>query len=549
MLMLKKISFPVISKEIVFIILCVLIFLLSLAFWLIQKEITLSLEKQLEKQMQIFSLLPVEQFDRELERVKNFADYIGKNRDNFNETVRNIDDAERFFEKKGVRQGILTPDFKVVSGQKFTPEQFSKFELLRTGQSVVDYNANEGLIFAAPVFIDNRTVYIFYTIYDKSILSEKFNLQEYSSYMADNHIVIEDKNGEKIISYPGYNSEVDDFFYDTEIIKQKFETQNSAVIFNNEIDDVFLLGTKLQKTDFIMLGYISWTDVAGEMFIFNFVLPAIFVVLLIALLIIFALSEKTRSAVQQNKSKADFFANVSKNMREPLTEILNSAEIIKREDDNKIFLEHSQKIYNADSKLLSWTKDLKDLSEIESGKFKIAEGKYLTEDLLKNLIRETESLAKLKNLSFNFKVDENLPCEFFGDSAIIKRIISNILSNAVKFTQVGEIYFEIKALGFKRNMKNFIDIQFTVKDSGIGIRKEDKPNLFKNFKRLDAEKNKYVEGIGLGLAMAKAFTEILHGRIYFESNYNEGTTFTVTIPQKVWNNKVIGEFILNNGEM
>ena len=442
----------------------VVIILLSAIFFLIQKEITKTLENQLEQKIQILSMMPVEKFDRELERVQSVADYIGKSKYNFNDTVANIRDAGEIFTESGIQQGILTPDFKAISGQKFTPAQFEKLNLLKDKQSVIDYNSNIGMIFAAPVFIDTHMVYIYYTLYDKNILSEKFSF----SHMADNHIVIETSAGEKIIFYPGYEEKI----LNEDILMKRLETQNSAAIFDDSAD-IFLFGTKLND-DFFMTGYNSRAGVVEEMFMLNSILPIIFILFALAIIILIFSVGKNFELITDKKSKAIFLANICEDMRGEISKNL--------------------------------TETLQDLSDIESGTFQIAEKKYFMKDLLENLISEIDR----KNLQFKVEIDKELPTIFFGDAEKVFRMLFYILHNAIKRTSDGEIYFEVKALGFKRNMKGVRDIQFIIKFGG--------------------------EITLANLLTADKFIKIMRGRLEIRKKI-----IIVTLPQKVLTDEVIGE--------
>lgn len=453
-----------------FIIAGIVIILLIAIFFLIQKEITKTLENQLEQKIQILSLVPVEKFDRELERVQSVADYIGKSKYNFNDTVENIRDAEEIFSKRGIQQGILTPDFKSVSGQKFTPEQFKKLELLKNKQSVIDYNSNIGIIFAAPVFIDTHMVYVYYTLYDKNILSEKFGFP----HMSDNHIVIETSAGEKIIFYPDYEEKI----LNENILLQRFENQDSAAIFDDTAD-IFLLGTKLNE-DLFMIGYNTRSEVVAEMFMLNSILPIVFMLFALAIIILIFSVGKNFELTADKKSKAIFLENICGNMRTNKT-------VEKISTDN-----------------------LQDLSEIESGKITLAEKKYFMKDLLKNLISEITLQTDRKNLQFKVDIDKDLPTIFFGDDEKVFRVLFNFLYSAIKNISGGEIIFEVKALGFKRNMKGVRDIQFITKFDG-------EINL-------------------ANLLTAEKIIEIMRGRIDTKKNI-----CIITLPQKVLTEEVIGE--------
>lgn len=153
----------------------------------------------------------------------------------------------------------------------------------------------------------------------------------------------------------------------------------------------------------------------------------------------------------------------------------------------------------------------------------------------------TKARAESKLLAFDMEIDPKLPCVLWGDEVRIRQIINNFLSNSVKYTQKGRILLSI---GFEQREEDQILLTIVVKDTGIGIRKEDMEKLFQTFTRIEESRNRNIEGTGLGLNLTKNLVELMGGEIYAESTYGEGSCFTAKIPQKVISHEPVGDFQL-----
>ncbi|MBR1858966.1 MAG: response regulator [Selenomonadaceae bacterium] len=169
----------------------------------------------------------------------------------------------------------------------------------------------------------------------------------------------------------------------------------------------------------------------------------------------------------------------------------------------------------------------------------LVEETYRLDELIENLINMIRPRAEKKNLEFKVEVDETIPNELFGDSVRIRQVVVNFLTNAVKYTQVGSVTFTISK---QEKSPNEIVLKFSVKDTGIGIRDEDKQKLFHDFERFDSKKNKNIEGTGLGLAITHRLVNMMNGWIQVESTYGEGSNFMVMLPQKVMGTELVGSF-------
>ena len=265
------------------------------------------------------------------------------------------------------------------------------------------------------------------------------------------------------------------------------------------------------------------------------------------------LLEEKIKAESANHAKSDFLANMSHEIRTPINAVLGMNEMILREgrtaqelSDNDIqarkeamknIVLYAGDVENAGHNLLAIVNDILDFSKIESGQMDIMESPYELSSMLNDLSNMTLYKARDKGLEFVTDVDESLPDELFGDGLRVKQIFTNLLNNAVKYTEHGIIRFRLRG---ERTDNGMIILTGAVRDTGLGIKTEDKEKLFEDFQRL--EHNSTNPGSGLGLPITQRLLEMMHGTISVESEYGKGSTFTVTIPQKILNDTPVGDF-------
>ena len=249
------------------------------------------------------------------------------------------------------------------------------------------------------------------------------------------------------------------------------------------------------------------------------------------------IEQEKQVAVAQSAAKANFIANMSHEIRTPINAIIGMNEMILRENRDKVVEEYAVNIKNSSRLLLGLINDVLDFSKIEAGKMDIVETEYELAALLSDVINSVRLRAESKNLSLDIKIEETLPSVLKGDEIRIRQIINNLLSNAVKYTKEGSIAFSVRGVRFE----NVFHLQISVRDTGIGIKKEDINRLFSSFRRLEQDKNRYIEGTGLGLNITKQLVDLMNGNISVESEYTKGSVFTVQIPQQVINKMPLGK--------
>ena len=266
------------------------------------------------------------------------------------------------------------------------------------------------------------------------------------------------------------------------------------------------------------------------------------------------LEEKVR-AESANNAKSDFLANMSHEIRTPINAVLGMNEMIIREDNKALELSERDplavqgaleniSVYAGDVKkaghnLLAIVNDILDFSKIEAGRMDIIEAPYQLSSLINDINNMILFKAQDKNLKFTVEVDPAIPDELSGDEIRIRQIITNLLNNAVKYTEKGSVSLKIRG---KKQSDGVLTLTIVVWDTGIGIKPEDKEILFNKFERLEMERNSTVEGTGLGLAITQHLIELMGGTIDVESEYGKGSIFTVAIPQKIVSDNPIGDF-------
>lgn len=240
-----------------------------------------------------------------------------------------------------------------------------------------------------------------------------------------------------------------------------------------------------------------------------------------------------------NKAKSDFLANMSHEIRTPMNAIIGMDEMILRTKPSDPIRKYALDIQSAGKTLLSIINDILDLSKIESGRMVLIPVEYSFSSVMNDVVNMTMNKAKDKGLGYNLKVSEDMPSVLLGDEIRIRQVMLNLINNAIKYTHEGSVSVEVSYID-KMEM-----LQVIVSDTGIGIKDEDLGRLFASFQRLEEEKNRNIEGTGLGLNITRSLVRMMDGAISVKSVYGEGTTFTVQMKQTVIDRTPVGDFAQN----
>ncbi len=243
-------------------------------------------------------------------------------------------------------------------------------------------------------------------------------------------------------------------------------------------------------------------------------------------------------ADQANQAKSRFLADMSHEIRTPINAVLGMNEMILRESDSDDIKEYARNIQSSGKALLSLINSILDFSKIEDGKMELEPTNYKTVDLIRYLIKSVEERAADKGLRFIADVDPTIPSILHGDDIRLEQVIVNLLTNAVKYTESGSIRLTLRNGGIKDGT---LSLFAEVKDTGIGIKEEDRDKLFESFERLEMERNRTIEGTGLGMSIVTKLLDMMGSKLSLESEYGKGSTFSFTVSQEVVNDEPVGD--------
>ena len=232
------------------------------------------------------------------------------------------------------------------------------------------------------------------------------------------------------------------------------------------------------------------------------------------------------AAQAASEAKSQFLASMSHEIRTPMNTIFGLLDLMRTDNLDATQKQYVRDVKNMSVVLLEIINDILDFHKIESGKFELVPIHFNFNMLYHNLVSQYKFLAESKQLTFASRWDPDLPQYLFGDEVRINQIVTNLISNAIKYTQDGYVNFNVSRAS--ENGKAFVT--FTVEDSGIGIKEENFTALFDKFEQLDKRKNYGIPGTGLGLPIAKHLAEMMGGSIRVQSEYGKGSVFTFYLP-------------------
>nr|WP_292164080.1 ATP-binding protein [Butyrivibrio sp.] len=357
------------------------------------------------------------------------------------------------------------------------------------------------------------------------------------------------KNSNFFEYYKSYNkADIADY---NEMIDKVTTQTGTMTMFNSKGEECVISYTPLKSMDtWLLLAYIPAVELKSTNTVVDWLLLGMVTLGLLLLLgfnyLILAqynrkLAEAAEAANQANEAKSHFLSTMSHDIRTPMNAILGLNEMVLRDSHEDEIVAYSESIRTAGKTLLGLINDILDFSKIEAGKMDIINVDYSLASMLNDLVNMVQGRADDKGLSFNLDVDRNIPSVLNGDEIRIKQVITNILSNAVKYTKEGGITFKA---GFEKTKEepDKIRLIISISDTGIGIKPEDMKRLFKAFERIEESKNRNIEGTGLGMSIAQSFLKMMGSHIEVESEYGKGSTFSFALEQGVKDWNPIGDY-------
>ena len=510
-------------------------------------------ESQTKRQAETLAEKAAETLGTELKTLAYIASKIEVNPEEVGRLIPLI------FSEKGIRQGLLAIDGHAVYGDTLSLHTYRGIKTAFRGMSAITFAKDAGLLFTYPVFHGKNVKYVLYRLYPVKSIAGRFSITCYEDI---GRILVATREGDIVVPFAESASEdiafiqsreIEDFYHS---MHREMEVSVAAArSFRTQRGELLLFEAEIPGTDYILKGFVPQMKASEGIGSITLLVIWVFGLLMLLVAVGFMylvraqvkiqeseeLREAKAAAENASKAKSVFLSSMSHEIRTPINAVLGMNEMILRESSEPNIIEYSENIRTAGTTLLGLVNDILDFSKIEAGKMDIIPVNYDLSSLINDLVTMIQIRTDEKGLLLNLDFDEDIPKLLYGDEVRIKQVVTNILTNAVKYTEKGSVTFRI---GYERIADNpeGVFLTFSVADTGIGIKPEDMTKLFSEFERIEEKRNRSIEGTGLGMNITKRLLEIMGTSLKVESVYGEGSTFTFRLQQKVIKWEPLGDY-------
>ena len=499
--------------------------------------------------------------DSEMETLDHIANLIQsdegrqKDEDDINAVINLTRDV--FSNEPRIIFGMMTASGETIFGESLSPREYSSLLDSMRGIKSISYTSSGGVLYTYPVIHGDNVRYVLYMLCSADYIRERHNIDD---FVGIGDVMIVSKNGNDLIGLDNLKKEKYDF-YRSKSVKNKFNElfakHNTELVsvelVNSAFGEMFLYTAEIKNTPFMLIGGLDKESatyshktvvhmIIGVYFAYSIIVFGLAIYLVFASVKIResdALREAKTVAENASRAKGDFLASMSHEIRTPINAVLGFDEMILRETRDPTLRQYAMSIQSSTKSLLDLVNNILDYSRMEAGKITLANEPYELDIMVNELVMMIRPRSEAKNLQLTVFVNPKLPIALIGDVIRLKQVIINLLSNAVKYTQQGfvNLVFDFDPIDDKQ-----INLKISVKDSGIGMKEEDIKKLFNAFERFDEEKNKTVEGTGLGMSITKQILDKMNTKLDVQSIYGVGSKFSFNVIQKISNAEEIGDF-------
>ena len=510
-------------------------------------------ENQTKRQAETLASQAEEKLGAELENLVYIASKIEANPEEMERLMPLV------FNEAGVKQGLLAIDGRAIFGDSLSLYTYDGIQTSVRGEKAITFVQDQGILFTCPVFHGKNIKYVLYRLYPPETIRDRFSI---SCYDDIGRMCVVTRKGDIIIPFAQFDEE-DVYFMQSGELREFFHSMHremetsmaAARAFNTTRGDMLLFEAEIPGTNYLLAGFVpkgkasegigSLTLLVVWVFGLLMMLVAVGAMYLVQIRDDIYESEELRKAKamaeEASRAKSDFLANMSHEIRTPINAVLGMNEMILRECEDKHVLAYAEDVKAAGNTLLGIINDILDFSKIEAGKIEIIPVEYDLSGSLNDLVTMIQVRAESKNLSLVLEFDSQMPKRLYGDEIRIKQVITNILINAVKYTEKGSVTFSV---GFDRieEAPDEVMLHVSVKDTGIGIREQDLKKLFSEFERIEEKRNRKIEGTGLGMAITGKLLHMMGTDLQVHSVYGSGSNFSFSLRQKVVSWEPLGDY-------